>query len=638
MHLPSHIANLNVLAGTPAPSPFRTLYPSAHPTTLSSTADDDAGLGNNGVDDPALEESLKRHLDLWINTEFSWTEDQAGAGAGIGGSPRDKVEGVFDAVDPQQLVGKDAEGEIEMDLMEYYKSRVKQGKEKNVLLDQRLGADDDKDKDEVRVGGEDRGTSVKEVQLVERGRRVETDNHVPVATPVVPSTTTTGGNVATQPPASGPAPDLASFLTQYSALLSSSIPSLDSLTPASGRPRASQAQRGQKQVEVEQVNRGGKDLEARSVDEQKKSSTSQSHSELFTPSSSNAVPSSDTRQQQQQSQQSTPRARHLHPPAPPINTPVLERAVPTSDPSKNAKSGSKGDDAHKDTDKLPGQEQNLMALLAAAFPQYASTFEAPAQQQQQQQHAAMNAFLLNHHASGNGNGAGSARSPPQHDSTPAATPFVYAPHDAGFGHGHAGMNFGSSHHQQQHQQLSGEIDRVFGSVDLGEGLYHHGHGHDESNANKTVDIVPSAQGGMELRRAGSASAGSLSDAASLHSFDTQAQRQHQLQNQNLVQQQLAVMSSSVTSSPQGKKRKLSDDSSVGPNSNSVYQPRYTQASLASLTAQAMGPGHPSSYGPAHAHVHAHGQGYGSRKRSMDSMEADLHDSGVLPDGVTPEEE
>jgi hypothetical protein len=98
------------------------------------------------------------------------------------------------------------------------------------------------------------------------------------------------------------------------------------------------------------------------------------------------------------------------------------------------------------------------------------------------------------------------------------------------------------------------------------------------------------------------------------------------------------MSSSVTSSPQGKKRKLSDDSSVGPNSNSVYQPRYTQASLASLTAQAMGPGHPSSYGPAHAHVHAHGQGYGSRKRSMDSMEADLHDSGVLPDGVTPEEE
>ena len=613
MHLPSHIANLNVLAGTPAPSPFRTLYPSAHPTTLVSTDDDTnvhptgagAGVGagvGSGMEDPLLEESLKRHLDLWINTEFSWTEDgQAGAFGGED-SPRDKeVEGGVDSQTTTThpvTVEKDEDGEMEMDLMDYYKTRVKQGKEKNVLLDQRLGRDDD-----LHTGKEVRGQVDGETvrTAVVEGK----DESLVAPAPTAPGSTTQ-------------APDLASFLNQYSALLSSTLPSFDSLDPVSGRS-ARPTQTGQKAdegkvvVEVDNDKTEGKreKIDRTTLD----TSSSQSHSETLESNKTTHVPSSGPRTRLPPP---TPRAQqHLYPSAP----------APTPAPTTDVQTDN--------DDKLPGQEQNLMALLAAAFPQYASTFEAPApQQQQRHSNAGMNnnsdTYLLSGHASAN---AHSARAP--QDSTtgttanPAtnhSTPFVYAPHHPAFNqHQHGGMDYTAAH--QQHQQLSGEIDRVFGTVDLGEGLYHQHHQHHDGAAQKTIDILP--------RRTGSASAGSLTD-ASLNSFDLGTSAQ-----QNLVQQQLAVMSSSSSSSPssppQGKKRRVSDDSSVPSNVNVVraFEPRFTQASLASLTVQALGQAHGYPQESTHGLTQSQGQ---SRKRSLDSMDPDQHDGGVLPDGVTPEEE
>lgn len=110
MHLPSHIANLNLLSEpTPAQSPFRTLYPSADPPAVP-------------VDD-----SLKQHLDLWINTEFSWSDD---ADSNKGNDLKDK----------------------QADDLDYYTSRVaKASKEKNVLQDQKLGVDTEQHKEQKQA-------------------------------------------------------------------------------------------------------------------------------------------------------------------------------------------------------------------------------------------------------------------------------------------------------------------------------------------------------------------------------------------------------------------------------------------------------------------------------------------------------
>lgn len=535
------------------------------------------------MEDPLLEESLKRHLDLWINTEFSWTEDQ---NPGTGSEPEDQLKsGGGNAVATTAAATPTAGAETkekedeEMDLMDYYKSRMRLGKlDKNVLLDR----DDLSGKDVVAGGGKVGG---------------ETD----LIAVVVNNNDGQGQGQEKSVERPGPAavvPDLASFLNQYSDLLSSTLPSLDSLTPASRahvRPLPG-GHKASREGDVDVQGGNGEKTEKKKnhkADEEKDQSDPVSNSASLsatttTSSSSDKHPAPATRAQ-----------RNFFPPAPPINSPVIPRAVPHSTDT-NA-----GND-----DKLPGQEkeQNLMALLAAAFPQYASSFETPARD--------MNAFLLNHHGSARAPQDSAVAKTAEAANSHASTPFVYAPHHTAFAqHGHSGMDY----QHQQHQQLSGEIDRVFGTVDLGEGLYH-----------------PHHQGQhLASRRSSSATGGSITD-ASLNSFELGSQRGGQ--HQNLVQQQLATMSHSP---PQGKKRKLSDESShfdLNGNGNGsanvhgrAFEPRFTQASLASLTQQALGH---HGYGQEPA-VQQQQQ---ARKRIFDSMEPDHLDGGVLPDGVTPEEE
>ena len=76
MHLPSHIANLNLLSATPSPSPFLNLYSSSSAPSPALHGGNN-GVTGGGMEDPLLEESLRQHLDLWINTEFEWTEESS---------------------------------------------------------------------------------------------------------------------------------------------------------------------------------------------------------------------------------------------------------------------------------------------------------------------------------------------------------------------------------------------------------------------------------------------------------------------------------------------------------------------------------------------------------------------------------
>lgn len=195
MHLPSHIANLNLLAATPAPSSFRPLYPSNAETSPSQ-----------GLEDPQLEDSLKEHLDLWINTEFTWADDQVAAAAQLAAHQQSQDDG-----------GKSLKDDEEMGLMDYYKSRIKGGKERNVLLDQKLGLDG---VDHSSKGSEGRD------QLTNEGVGAKNEQDS------AQSEESRSGAATNEQ--SGQLTGIASFLNQYSSLLSSAPPEFESGSPLSG--------------------------------------------------------------------------------------------------------------------------------------------------------------------------------------------------------------------------------------------------------------------------------------------------------------------------------------------------------------------------------------------------------------------
>jgi hypothetical protein len=526
------------------------------------------------MEDPLLEESLRQHLDLWINTEFEWTED----------SPSTMNVGKDETALVTPGSGhKGKEDDKEMDLLDHLKSRVKGGRERNVLLmsDEKMGGDKSVEVDD-RVGSKDVGAArVTSTTMTSETPGATTDTSNEQETAPAPTTTTTSAT-----------PDLASFLNRYSALLSSSLPTLDGgpLDDPSSGPLG----QSQPRVNQDEVNKNvGSDAMAikdgrdRSQHHQEftvshSQSQSQSHSQQqsirHVPSSEYQTQSKqhDQQQKQQQQQQQThdaPTPRHLVPPPAPINTPVVSRA------QLNKSNGvDKQQQQQQQQNPATTQAQNLMALLTAAFPQYAS-FEPPMHQNQLgagygggMTTASNNAN--NHHARANSDGASSTAA------------FGY--HPAAFN----GMDF--NHH------MSGEIDRVFGGaagiaaagVEF-DGLY-------KSATAAGMDHGNALQLGPAGGRASSGSASGSLVEASLNSGEYLSAQQHQ----QFQQQQQHLAEGGY------KKRKLSEGSVAD-----AFESRFGRSPYPMINASA-------------------GNG---RKRSSESMEADLHE-GPLPDGVTAEEE
>jgi len=519
------------------------------------------------MEDPLLEESLRQHLDLWINTEFEWTEDSPTTNV-----TKDETAGLKPGSGQK---GKD--DDKEMDLLDHLKSRVKGGRERNVLLlDDKMGGDKSAVVVDERVGS-------KEVTSTESSNTMsETPSTIGSGKP---STATSKEQEAAPAPTTSATPDLASFLDRYSALLSSSLPTLDGgplINPSSGPLGQSQPR-----VNEEEVNKNV-GVDAMAVKDGRDRSQHRdftvSHSHSHSQQSNRHVPSSeyqsqfkhDDQQQQQQPQQQpqqsttrdAPTPRHLLPPPAPINTPVVSRAQLNK---------TNGVDKQQQQQQSPAttQAQNLMALLTAAFPQYAS-FEPPMHQHQLGGGygggmTTANNNANNHHARANSDGSSSTAA------------FGY--HPAAFN----GMDF--NHH------MSGEIDRVFGGA-AGiaaagaefDGLY--------KNATAGVNHGNALQLGPAGGRASTGSASGSLVEASLNSGEYMSAQQHQqFQQQHLGEGGY-------------KKRKLSDDSVAD-----AFESRFGR----------------SPYPMTNASVS------NGRKRSSESMEADLHD-GPLPDGVTAEEE
>lgn len=320
MHLPSHIASLNLLAPspTPNPSPFRTLYPG--PVNGDASADLEGGVaGGLGGDDGFLEESLKQHLDLWINADFKWSEgDESGVGLGeykgdghvaaVGSGLEEQSQSV--AAGPGE---KDSEEEEDDGgLMRYYLSKVKGGRERNVLLDQRLGLD----------------------TVTPSGPKAASPEQPQPQTSSAPSS---NANPSAQTHAAAPT-DLASFLSQYSSFLSSPNPPIPTLSAPDGRGAGNNAsapedgiiQEGS--VVHEQLNAHLAQFFAqRNGLQSGQQSEKSSHSHTHPQSQSQAQPHGQGR---------------VHAVPPP--TPVISNKSTPTDPATAA--------------------QNMMALLSSAFP------------------------------------------------------------------------------------------------------------------------------------------------------------------------------------------------------------------------------------------------------------------------------
>ena len=530
------------------------------------------------MEDPLLEESLRQHLDLWINTEFEWTEESSLTSSNV-----NKDETAL--VTPGGSGTKGKEDDKEMDLLDHLKSRVKGGRERNVLLmsDEKMGGDKTKSVGvDDRVGSKDVNHDAARVASTTTTSEATNTTNVSSAAAgktsmsseqeIAPATTTTTASAT---------PDLASFLSRYSALLSSSLPALGEGPlddPSSGPLGQSQPRVNQDEVNKKNVGASDgmviKDGRDRSQHQDFTVSHSQSQSQSqqsqqsirHVPSSEYQPQSKQHDQQQQQQTHDAPTPRHLVPPPAPINTPVVSRAQLNKNNGADKQQQQQQQQAQATT-----QAQNLMALLTAAFPQYAS-FEPPMHQNQLGGgYGGGMTTANNHHARANSDGASSTAA------------FGY--HPAAFN----GMDF--NHH------MSGEIDRVFGGaagiaaagVEF-DGLY--------KNAPVGVDHGNALQLGPAGGRASTGSASGSLVEASLNSGEYLSAQQHQqFQQQHLGEGGY-------------KKRKLSDDSIAD-----AFESRFGRSPYPMTNASAGNP----------------------RKRSSESMEADFND-GPLPDGVTAEEE